>query len=168
MMHMKKVMIIAALFTVVLFIAGCAPETPVQQTTTPVPSTPQQPVLPVVDSAPEPASEPADGAPEPSDPEPTAQPSTPQVKEFSLTAKRWSFTPNTVTVNQGDTVKFSITSVDVTHGFTISEFGVSERLIPGRTTEVEFVADQKGSFTFFCTVFCGSGHGGMRGTLVVQ
>ena len=90
------------------------------------------------------------------------------VVEIDMTARQWDFSPATITVNEGDKVKLNIKSVDVTHGFSLSEFGVSERLTPGKTTTVEFTADKKGEYTFFCSVPCGRGHGGMRGNLVVE
>ncbi|MBI5728545.1 MAG: cupredoxin domain-containing protein, partial [Candidatus Magasanikbacteria bacterium] len=67
-----------------------------------------------------------------------------------------------------DTVKIKITSVDVTHGFALRDFNVASTIEAGKTTEVQFVADKTGTFTFFCNVFCGEGHGGMRGTLIVK
>ena len=93
---------------------------------------------------------------------------TSDVVEIDMTAKQWEFTPATITVNEGDKVKLNIQSVDVTHGFSLSEFGVSERLTPGKTTIVEFTADKVGEYIFFCTVPCGRGHSGMRGKLVVE
>jgi len=102
---------------------------------------------------------------------PTPEPeTTPQVivKEFNIVAKRWDFDPEIIIVDLGDTVMMHVESIDVSHGFSLSSFGVNERLNPGQTTDIEFVADKKGSFTFFCNVFCGSGHGGMRGKLIVE
>lgn len=90
------------------------------------------------------------------------------IKEFNITARTWEFQPSTITVNRGDTVRLAITSVDVAHGFALSEFNVNTRLEPGQTANVEFVVDQVGQFSFFCSVFCGNGHGGMRGTLIVE
>jgi len=90
------------------------------------------------------------------------------VKRFSVIAKRWDFSPSTIEVDEGDTVIMNIESVDVSHGFVISAFGVSEFLSPGNTVSIEFVADKAGSFPFFCNVQCGSGHGSMRGTLIVN
>lgn len=95
-------------------------------------------------------------------------PVAPEVKTFTMTAKQWEFSPDTITVNKGDTVVLSVKSIDVTHGFAIPEFGVNERLTPGKTVEVEFVADKAGTFPFFCSVVCGEGHGSMRGQLVVS
>ena len=92
----------------------------------------------------------------------------PETKEFNVVAKQWDFSPSTITVNEGDNVILRIESIDVTHGFVLSGFGVNERLEPGKTTTVEFMADKKGTFSFFCNVSCGIGHSGMRGTLVVQ
>lgn len=100
--------------------------------------------------------------------QPTTTVSAGEVKEFGIVAKQFSFEPNTITVNKGDKVKLKITSTDVTHGFAINEFGVNEQLQPGKTVNVEFVADKSGTFTFYCSVICGAGHSGMRGQLIVR
>ena len=91
-----------------------------------------------------------------------------QVREFEVTAKRWVFDPSIITVNEGDTVILNIKSIDVSHGFSLPSFGVSERLDAGNKIRVEFVADEKGTFNFFCNNYCGSGHSGMKGVLVVE
>ncbi len=90
------------------------------------------------------------------------------VKEFTMTAKQFSFDPNTITVNQGDTVIIRITSLDVLHGFALPEFGISQQLPPGQEETVKFVADKKGTFAFFCNIPCGVGHNEMTGTLIVN
>ena len=89
-------------------------------------------------------------------------------KSFTVTAKQWSFDPATITVKKGDKVKLTVKSVDVSHGFSLSAFGVNQTLEPNKEVAVEFVADKTGSFPFVCSVFCGSGHGGMKGTLIVE
>lgn len=91
-----------------------------------------------------------------------------EVKEITMTAQRFSFNPGTITVNKGDTVKISIRSTDVTHGFTISEFGINVQLTPGKTEIIEFIADKTGTFRFYCSVPCGTGHGRMNGKLIVK
>ena len=91
----------------------------------------------------------------------------PVIKSFSLTARQWSFEPSTITVKKDDTVRLSIASVDVRHGFKLPTFGVDATLEPNQTTTVEFVADKAGTFSFFCNIFCGDGHGAMNGTLTV-
>ncbi len=92
----------------------------------------------------------------------------PSIKTFSLVAKQWAFEPGTVTVTKGDTVHLIITSKDVTHGFKIQEYGINEKINPGKKTEIEFVADKVGTFSFFCSVPCGKGHTGMSGQLIVE
>ena len=89
-------------------------------------------------------------------------------KEVKILAKQFSFSPAEIRVKQGEKVRLVVTSEDVSHGLTIPAFNVSLTLEPGKTATAEFVADQKGSFPFFCSVFCGSGHGSMRGTLIVE
>jgi len=90
------------------------------------------------------------------------------VKEFSMIAKKWQFDPSVINVKQGDKVRLKIKSIDVAHGFSLLDFNVNENLEPGKEITVEFVADKKGEFTFFCSVFCGVGHIGMKGKLVVE
>ncbi len=85
-----------------------------------------------------------------------------------MTAKQWEFVPARIVVNEGDTVVLTITSEDVDHGFSLPTFGVNATLEAGKAVTVKFVANKKGTFTFSCSVFCGSGHSHMSGTLVVE
>jgi len=48
------------------------------------------------------------------------------------------------------------------------KLGINEFLSPGNTVRIEFVANQKGTFVFACSVSCGVGHGGMRGKIIVN
>ncbi len=91
-----------------------------------------------------------------------------EVKEFMISAKRFDFTPSTITMDKGDQVRLKITSTDVTHGFAIDEYGIDERLPPNQEVVIEFTADKAGTFTFYCSVFCGSGHSTMKGQLIVE
>lgn len=90
------------------------------------------------------------------------------VKSFDVTAKKWEFNPHTIGVRLGDTVRLIVKSEDVSHGFSIPDFKVNQTINAGETATIEFVADKKGSFTFSCSVYCGTGHGNMKGTLIVQ
>ena len=93
---------------------------------------------------------------------------TPPIKEFTITARQFAFEPDTITVNVGDTVRLTVKSLDVTHGLAISEFAVNTTLSPNSTKTVEFVASKAGTFQMFCSIYCGSGHSDMKGTLVVK
>ena len=91
-----------------------------------------------------------------------------ETKVIKMTAQKYEFTPGTINVNQGDTVVLEITSTDTKHGFGLSAFNIDEKLPKGETVRIEFVADKKGEFTFKCTSFCGWGHFGMNGKLIVS
>ena len=88
--------------------------------------------------------------------------------ELDVEAKQWEFTPDTITVNKNDRVILHITSVDVTHGFALDAYDIRESLDPGITVTVDFIANKAGECPFYCSVFCGQGHGQMRGKLVVK
>lgn len=91
-----------------------------------------------------------------------------EVKEFKMTAKQFAFEPATIEVNKGDKVRLIVTSTDVPHGIAIPEYGINERLDVGKPVTIEFTADKQGTFTSFCSVFCGSGHGSMKGKIIVH
>ncbi|MBI2038126.1 MAG: cupredoxin domain-containing protein [Candidatus Magasanikbacteria bacterium] len=101
-------------------------------------------------------------------PKPTPPTSQGTRKEFVITAKQWSFSPATIKVKKGDRVVLKVTSTDVSHGLNLPAFNINETLEPGVTKTVEFVADKVGTFTFSCSVMCGTGHKAMTGTLVVE
>ena len=72
-------------------------------------------------------------------------------------------------VKEGDTVRIEFTSTDGFHDWVVDEFdAATERVSTGGTSTVEFVADKTGTFPMICQVFCGSGHGGMKGKLIVE
>ena len=89
-----------------------------------------------------------------------------------MTAVRSHFTPDIVRVKKGDTVHLHITNVeqahDATHGFTIGSYDVHSSLEPGKHVDITFVADQEGTFPFYCTEFCSALHLEMAGYLLVE
>jgi len=90
------------------------------------------------------------------------------VRVIDATAFRYDFNPNPIVVNQGEKVKIIMTSTDVTHGFLLPDYKINTLLPVGRPTTIEFVADKQGTFKFLCSVLCGSGHGSMKGKLIVK
>ena len=85
-----------------------------------------------------------------------------------MMAKKYDFTPDTITVKRGDPVKLVITALDHDHGFKIEAFHINRKLPKGEPVSVEFTADQTGTFPFECSQFCGLGHKKMKGKLVVE
>lgn len=90
------------------------------------------------------------------------------VHEIQLTAKKYEFSPNPIRVKKGEHVKLVVTAVDHDHGMEIDAFHIKQKLKKGVPTTIEFTPDQAGTFPFKCSVFCGFGHGGMKGTIVVE
>lgn len=86
----------------------------------------------------------------------------------TITAKRFQFTPSEVTLKRGDTVKLELRSEDVVHGFFMKKLGIDTEIQPGKTTEVVLTPRTAGRFTTICDHFCGSGHGNMKMTIVVE
>ena len=91
----------------------------------------------------------------------------PAERVVRVTAKKFDFTPDTITLKKGEPVVFEISSTDRKHGFNLRAFGVRADVNPGGVTRVRFTPDKTGKFAFTCDVFCGEGHEEMAGTVVV-
>jgi cytochrome c oxidase subunit 2 len=89
-------------------------------------------------------------------------------RTIPITAKRFEFEPKEIRLKAGERVKLAVTSQDVTHGFFSRPLHFDEDLTPGKTVEVPIEAPSAGTYTIICDHFCGSGHGGMKMTLVVE
>jgi heme/copper-type cytochrome/quinol oxidase subunit 2 len=87
---------------------------------------------------------------------------------IDIIAERYKFIPEVVTVKEGTLVTLRIKSVEGTHGFRLSAFGIDERIDANETRVIEFYASQKGEYSFRCSHFCGFGHLGMNGKIVVE
>src|SRR5262252_7945418 len=85
-----------------------------------------------------------------------------------ITAKRFAFSPNQITLTRGEAVKLRITSEDVTHGLFLRPLGIDAEIAPGRVTEVVITPDKAGTYRAICDHFCGAGHGGMKMTVIVE
>ena len=84
------------------------------------------------------------------------------------TAEQGGWTPEYISVQQGERVKLRISSADVIHGFSIPKLDVHVDWIePGKVAEVEFTAGRPGRYAFQCTVWCQLGHWRMRGVIEV-
>lgn len=86
---------------------------------------------------------------------------------IAITAKRFEFVPNEITLRKGETVKLQLRSEDVTHGLFVRPLGIDTNITPGGTTEVTVTPQVAGRYRAICDHFCGAGHGGMKLTIVV-
>ena len=85
-----------------------------------------------------------------------------------VVARKFVFFPNEITVRQGESVVLEFTAPEVAMGFFAPELGLRALIVPGEVSRVPFTADKAGRFDFLCDVFCGDGHEGMNGHLVVH
>lgn len=101
---------------------------------------------------------------------PAAQnaPAASDVREIQVTAKKYEFSPNPIRVKKGEHVKLIVTATDRDHGIELDAFHIKQKLKKDVPTTIEFTPDKAGTFQFKCSVFCGLGHKGMKGTLVVE
>jgi cytochrome c oxidase subunit 2 len=88
-------------------------------------------------------------------------------RRIEITAHRFAFQPNQITLQKGQPVIFIIKSTDVSHGMRVQELGINLVIHKGAATEARFTPEKTGDFVGHCSVFCGGGHGGMTITLHV-
>lgn len=94
-------------------------------------------------------------------------------KTFSLTGANLRFYINgienpDIIVKQGDRIRIEFTSTEGFHDWKVDEFNAAtEKVNPEKMTSVEFVADKKGTFEYYCSV---GQHrtNGMKGKLIVR
>lgn len=87
---------------------------------------------------------------------------------IDITAKRFAFSPDKITLRKGQTVILRLHSDDVTHGFFLRPLKLDEEIPAGQTTEVTITPQESGTFTTICDHFCGANHGNMNMTIVVE
>lgn len=90
------------------------------------------------------------------------------VKPFSVTARRYTFDPPRIEVNQDDLVEIQLQTADIAHSMTIDAYRIAKRVSPGQPVTFEFRADRPGTFPYYCNLQIEDGCRQMRGELVVR
>jgi cytochrome c oxidase subunit 2 len=65
-------------------------------------------------------------------------------------------------------VKMLLRSIDVLHDFYVPEFRAKMDMIPGSVTYFWFTPTRTGTFEVLCAELCGTGHGFMRGIVMID
>jgi len=104
---------------------------------------------------------------------------------IEVTARKYEFNPAEIRVKKGARVQLKVRALDRTHGMQFSLYpeGANEKGAAGlrlandqknwkieqnQERVVELVADRAGVYPFRCSVFCGFGHGRMKGRIIVE
>ena len=90
-----------------------------------------------------------------------------QPRVIQVVARKFVFLPGEIHLKKGEPVTLEFTAPEVVMGFNAPDFKVRCDIIPGTPARVTFTPDKTGTFTFLCDIFCGDGHEGMHGTLIV-
>ena len=96
----------------------------------------------------------------------SAQQPAPRVIE--ITAKRFEFSPNTVTLRRGEAVTIHLTALDRAHGLLVKPLGIDLDADRGDPDQITITPTAAGTFPAICDHYCGMGHGNMKMTFVVE
>jgi len=93
-------------------------------------------------------------------------PASPRV--VAVTAKRFEFLPAEIHLKKGEPVILRLTTEDVRHGLFSRKLGIDAEFEPGRPRDVALTPAEAGTYPVICDRFCGSGHGNMKISVVVE
>jgi len=88
-------------------------------------------------------------------------------RTIHIGVRQWEWDPKTIQAKEGESVRLIVHNADVKHGLAIPELGVNEDIPPDGAV-ITFKATKKGTFEFFCSVYCGEGHMEMRGKIIIE
>ena len=89
------------------------------------------------------------------------------VQVLKITASKFHFTPDHITLIKDQPVTLQLTSTDATHGFMLRALKIDTDIKPGTVTKMTVTPATAGTFKVICDHYCGLGHSGMKMTVVV-
>ncbi len=112
-------------------------------------------------------------------------PSSPAVQVIEVSGDKYAFSPAEIHVKKGARVQLKLHSVDKEHGIKIDPLAAGAKkgsapglrfegkndtgkVVKGADGTIEFIAEQPGTYKFECSIFCGLGHGRMKGKIIVD
>lgn len=96
-----------------------------------------------------------------------SMPSIEATQEFAIIAKNYQYFPKTIVLRKGVPTRLYFTSVDRAHDIKIEGMRIRENVVPGKIAIVDFTPQEARTFEYVCDVYCGPGHRGMKGMIIV-
>jgi len=90
----------------------------------------------------------------------------PRVVEIS--AKRFEFNQKEVHLRAGEPVTIRLVSTDHAHGLLVKDLGIDLDAAEGRPDSITITPAHAGTYPAICDHYCGSGHGNMKMSFVVE
>ena len=88
--------------------------------------------------------------------------------EMNLTAEKYEFSPNKITVSVGTNLTIILHSKDRIHGFYLEGYDLTQTICNEHYFTISFIANKAGTFIFKCNEpACGPYHPYMVGSLTV-
>lgn len=89
-------------------------------------------------------------------------------QEFVVNGSNFSFSPNKIEVFKGDKIKITFNNRVGTHDLVVEGYNVRTQVLQaGQSESIEFIANESGTFEFYCSVGEHRAQG-MTGTIVVK
>lgn len=87
-------------------------------------------------------------------------------RTIHMGVRQWEWVPAKIIAKYGEKVILIMHNADVAHSIFIPELNAGQ-YIPSEGAVVQFTADKRGTFAFFCDTPCGKGHGQMKGEITI-
>jgi cytochrome c oxidase subunit 2 len=88
-------------------------------------------------------------------------------QHVSMVAMKFDYLPDQIRVKKGKPVVLELSTLDRIHGFDAPGLGLRTDIPPGPPTILRFTPEKAGTFNLHCDNFCGDGHEGMTGQIIV-
>jgi len=90
-----------------------------------------------------------------------------EAQEYSIIARSYEYLPAVIVLKKDVPARLYLTSVDRAHDIKIEGLGIREKVKPGEVSAVNFTPKEVRTYEYHCDIYCGPGHRGMKGKIVV-
>jgi len=92
----------------------------------------------------------------------------PPGSDVYLLARNYDWGNFILEFEQGKRYRLHLASLDMRHAIVVRELGLMNRIKSGEIKTIEFTPHRKGRFKVVCGEWCGPGHAGMVGAIIVR